>query len=77
MLSLDGNGALQIVQHQPVPGEWPRGLAIVPGGKFVVASSLVSGDVATYAVQEDGSLRPTGFAAKLRGGAYMSFCEKQ
>lgn len=77
VLSLDDNGQLQIMQQQPISGEWPRGLAIVPGGKFVVASSLVSGDVTTYAVQEDGSLRPAGFTANLRGGAYMSFCEKR
>lgn len=75
VLTLDGeSGELQVVQQVPVAGEWPRGLALVPGGKFVVASCLVSGDIASYAIQADGRLRPTGFTAQLRGGAYMSFC---
>lgn len=75
VLALDGeSGELRLVQHVPVTGEWPRGLALVPGGKFVVASCLVSGDLASYEVEADGRLRPTGSTAQLRGGAYMSFC---
>lgn len=78
VLTLDGeSGELRLVQHAPIEGEWPRGLALVPGGKFVVASCLVSGDIASYAVEADGRLRPTGSTAKLRGGAYMSFCPQE
>lgn len=77
VLALDGeSGELRLMQHAPVEGEWPRGLALVPGGKFVIVSCLVSGDIASYAVEADGRLRATGFTARLCGGAYMSFCAK-
>ena len=77
VLSIDGaSGELRLVQNVPTEGEWPRGLALMPGGKFVVASSLVSGDITVYSIGKDGCLQAAGSAAKLRGGAYMSFCEK-
>lgn len=77
VLELDGaSGTLQLVQNVPIEGKWPRGLALLPGGKFVVASCLVSGDVISYAIEANGHLRPTGSTAKLRGGSYMSFCER-
>lgn len=77
VLAWDGaSGELQLVQNVPVAGEWPRGLALVPGGKFVIASCLVSGDVTSYAMDENGHLRPTGSAARLQGGSYISFCKQ-
>lgn len=78
VLSLNAeSGKLHLVQYAPIAGEWPRGLALVPGGKFVVASCLVSGDIASYEIEADGCLRPTGSTERLRGGAYMSFCRQE
>lgn len=77
VLALDAEtGELQLVQQVPIEGEWPRGLALAPGGKFIVASCLVSGDIASYEIEENGRLRPTGFTAKVKGGTYMSFCKQ-
>lgn len=77
VLSFDEmTGELRLLQHAPITGVWPRGLALVPGGKIIVSSCLVSGDIATYEIEENGLLRPTGSTAKLRGGAYMTFCEQ-
>jgi len=65
--------SLSVIQRVPIDGEWPRGLQISPDGRFIVASCLVSGDIYSYAVGNDGRLTPTGFSAKARGGACMSF----
>ena len=76
-LKLDSaSGKLQLVQNSKIVGEWPRGLALMPGGKFIVTSCLVSGDIASYAIGADGCLQSDKSEAKLRGGAYMSFCAK-
>lgn len=78
VLSLDeDSGELSVAQQVPVTGEWPRGLAMMPGGKILMTSCLVSGDIASYSVKEDGRLEPTGFTANLKGGAYMSFSQKE
>lgn len=75
VLSLDpDSGRLSVLQHMPVSGVWPRGLALAPGGKYLVCSCLVSGDVAVYAVEKDGRLSAPVSAARMKGGAYMSFC---
>lgn len=76
VLALDEDGGLRVLQHISISGEWPRGLAKMPGGKYVVASCLVSGDLASYAVGEDGCLRRACSAAGSKGGAYMSFSQK-
>lgn len=76
VLALKEDGALRVLQHAPISGEWPRGLAILPGGKFVTASCLASGDVASYAVGADGCLQRVCAVTGSRGGTYMSFCEK-
>lgn len=77
VLSLDAvSGQLQVVQHVPVDGVWPRGLALAPGGKYVVCSCLVSGDLAVYRVEDNGCLSGPVSAAKMKGGAYMSFCQQ-
>ncbi len=77
VLSLDGEtGELKLVQRAPVKGEWPRGLALLPGGKFLAVSCLVSGDISVYAVGEDGRLTFVDSPKPLRGGAYLSFCER-
>lgn len=76
VLSFDETtGQLELLQHAPIKGIWPRALAIMPGGKFIVSSCLVSGDVASYAIQDDGRLAEPGSTAVLKGGASMSFCE--
>lgn len=72
VLSLDGQGTLRLVQRAAVDGQWPRGLALMPGGRHLVVTCLVSGDVITYPVQE-GLLGAPVKQAAIRGGAYLSF----
>lgn len=51
----------------PVPGavfsargQQPRGIALSPDGRFLLSGNMVSGDITTFAVDEDGRLTDTG-----------------
>jgi 6-phosphogluconolactonase (cycloisomerase 2 family) len=74
VISMDGeNGALRVIQTVELEGEWPRGIALAPGGGFIVTACLVSGDIRSFAVGADGRLSETQYRAKQRGASYMSF----
>ena len=77
VLSVKENGTLCLAQKAPISGEWPRGLALAPDGKFLFASCLVSGDLVSFAVRPDGLLYDGQTLANQRGGAYISFCKQQ
>lgn len=73
VLHLDDNGDLTLTQKAPIAGQWPRGLALVPGGKALLASCLVSGDLFSFPIQPDGTLGPGQTIGRQKGGAYISF----
>lgn len=59
-MALDADG-------MPVPGKvldacgmQPRCLALAPDGRFMLVGNMVSGDIVTFRVDENGSLTPTG-----------------
>ncbi|MGM9537775.1 MAG: lactonase family protein [Candidatus Onthomonas sp.] len=66
-------GKIQRIQNAEIQGEWPRGGALSPDGRFFLTSCLASGDIASYAVGGDGRLTPTGSSVRLHGCSYMSF----
>lgn len=66
-------GRMVHIQTITIEGEWPRGIAIAPEGKYLVTSCLASGHIAVYAIGIDGKLTLTGFKAHLRGGSYITF----
>lgn len=72
----DADGSLSIEQYTPIDGVWPRGMAMMPGGKYLVTTCLISGEVASYAVAEDGRLSLAYQAEKSPGSTYVSFCAK-
>ncbi len=67
------DGTVERVQNAHIDGSWPRGGVLSPDGRFYIASCLASGDIASYAVGEDGTLTPTGFHIQMQGCSYMSF----
>ncbi|MGM9521686.1 MAG: lactonase family protein [Oscillospiraceae bacterium] len=71
----ENTGKISLKQNIPIEGEWPRGAALSPNGRFLVASCLASGDISVYSIGEDGCLTNTGSHAKLQGGSYISFYE--
>lgn len=75
-LSIDQNtGHVEVIQHMPIEGTRPRNCALSPDGRFLVTTCL-GGEIAVYAVLDDGTLRPTGHLAFLRGSAYISFYDR-
>jgi 6-phosphogluconolactonase len=66
-------GRLALLQNAKIEGVRPRGLAITPDGKFVLTSCLVSGDIAVYRVNQDGTLVRTEGKAVQKGASYLSF----
>lgn len=69
------DGSVRPVQHQSVPGAWPRSCAISPDGRFLLVSSLGSGQVFVYAIGADGRLSETGKEYSVSAAAYIVFCE--
>lgn len=57
---IDENGAPRPVQRIYSRGNLPRGIALSPDGRFLLSGNMVSGDVTTFAVDEEGLLTDTG-----------------
>ena len=57
---IDENGVPRAVQRINSRGELPRGIALSPDGRFLLSGNMVSGDITTFAVGEDGLLTDTG-----------------
>lgn len=62
---IDENGVPRPVQRVYSRGNLPRGIALSPDGRFLLSGNMVSGDITTFAVDEEGLLTDTGktFAA--------------
>ena len=62
---LDDEGVPTPVQRIDSRGVLPRGIALSPDGKYLLSGNMVSGDITTFAVDEEGLLYDTGktFAA--------------
>jgi 6-phosphogluconolactonase (cycloisomerase 2 family) len=52
---------LKFIQHVPVKGIWARDFSFSADCKYLVTACLSSGDIACYAIGDDGKLRPTGY----------------
>lgn len=68
------DGSLKTVQHQTIPGKWPRGCALSPDGRFLLVCCFDSGKVLEYAVGADGHLSETGNECSCTAAAYAIFC---
>lgn len=66
-------GGITRIQNAPIEGNWPRGCALSPDGRFLLTACLVGGEIAVYKVNEDGTLTFTGHKANMKGCAYFSF----
>ncbi|MGM9602086.1 MAG: lactonase family protein [Faecousia sp.] len=66
-------GTLQVVQNVPVQGVHPRAMAMYPDGGFLMTGCLVSGDLATYRIREDGTLERAFSGLSQKGASYISF----
>lgn len=57
---IDENGVPRPVQRVDSRGNLPRGIALSPDGRFLLSGNMVSGDITTFAVDEEGLLTDTG-----------------
>ena len=60
LLRLDEEGIPSVVQKIHSGGILPRGLALSPDQRFLLAGNMISGDITTFTVAENGMLTPTG-----------------
>ncbi len=74
VLSIDEEtGALSAVEDVPMTGKWARGLAVSPNGKYILTTCLDTGEICSYEIQEDGTLKLTQMHPGQLGAAYISF----
>lgn len=57
---LDENGVPAVAQRVNCRGNLPRGIALSLDRRFLLSGNMVSGDVTTFAVDEEGLLTDTG-----------------
>ncbi len=57
---LDEKGLPTVKQLVESNGNLPRGIQLSPDRRFLLSGNMVSGDITTFAVNEDGSLTSTG-----------------
>lgn len=57
---IDEEGRPRPVQRISSRGNLPRGIALSPDGRFLLSGNMVSGDITTFAVDDEGLLTDTG-----------------
>ncbi|MBU9727733.1 lactonase family protein [Diplocloster modestus] len=67
------SGRLRLIQSMPMYGTRARGLAISPNGKFLLSAALVGGELASYEIGGDGTLRLACKGPAQPGAAYLTF----
>lgn len=67
------DGSLTLLQNQPTGYGWPRGIALSPDGRFLLATCLQGNKVVVFAVGGDGRLSPTGHEYDHAAAAYAVF----
>lgn len=60
VLDVEEDGTLIPRQNVPCQGEFPRGLCLSPDNRFLFSGNMLSGNITSFIVEEDGSLSPTG-----------------
>lgn len=75
MFALDEEGMPELKQVVCSGGNLPRGIALSPDGRFLLSGNMVSRDISTFRVRENGTLEPTGEIYKAVSPSAMQFFE--
>lgn len=65
--------ALKFLQNVPIKGAWPRDFSFSPDHRHLVTACLSSGDIASFTVNEDGTLTPTGYGSNQSAANCVAF----
>lgn len=66
------DGSVSVKQRAMIEGIKPRNCRLSPDGRFLI-NACISGEIAVYAVGEDGCLTLTPHTAFMPGSAYINF----
>ncbi|MGD9929007.1 MAG: lactonase family protein [Mangrovibacterium sp.] len=71
------SGKIELVQSEPVRGDWPRNFVIDPDGKFLLVANQRSNNITAFAIdQENGKLTFTGQSTELPSPVCLKFLVK-
>lgn len=73
VFALDAEGKPELKQLINSGGNLPRGLVISPDGRFLLSGNMVSGDITTFEINEDGTLKSTGKLFEAVSPSAMKF----
>ncbi|RJW48849.1 hypothetical protein DXC92_07485 [Clostridiales bacterium TF09-2AC] len=73
VLSVGEDGIPAVKQNIPSGGNLPRGINISPDGRFLVSGNMVSGDITTFFIHENGMLESTGKLYKAVSPSAIQF----
>ena len=68
------DGSVSLKQHAMIEGAKPRNCNLSPDGRFLITACL-SGEIAVYAVGDNGCLTLTPHKEFMEGSAYINFYE--
>lgn len=60
VMKIDEKGSPAVIQEVISGGVLPRGIQFSPDGRYLLSGNMVSGDITTFRVGEDGTLSSTG-----------------
>ena len=71
IFSIDSQGRITSVGHQPTGGNTPRNFHIDPSGTFLLAANQGSGTVVVFRIGADGRLTNTGHSVNVNAPAFV------
>ena len=77
IFSIDAQGAITLVGHQPTGGNTPRNFHIDPTGTFLLAANQGSGTVVVFRIGADGRLTTTGNSVNVNAPAFVGVVTQQ
>ncbi|MDO4648399.1 MAG: beta-propeller fold lactonase family protein [Eubacteriales bacterium] len=70
---INEDGYPRPIQQLSCRGKFPRGLQLAPDNRFLICGNMISGDITTFAVNEDGSLTDTDKTFKAVSPSALRF----
>jgi 6-phosphogluconolactonase (cycloisomerase 2 family) len=69
----ESTGIPALIQAEPVAGEYPKGCAVAPDGRFLLVAAKNSSNVCLYSIDSNGKILFTGYTFKQPHPATFTF----